>query len=61
MSFRIATIAVPQAGRQAARPASAHGFEECIYVLPGQGVMRGERRIPVGPGDIVLVPPARST
>ena len=33
-------------------------FEECIYVLSGQGTMHAESgQYPAGPGDILLVPP----
>ncbi|HEX3163919.1 MAG TPA: cupin domain-containing protein [Pseudolabrys sp.] len=56
VSFRIATIAVPQPGDKARGPHLHRDFEECIYVLSGQGVMRAESgEHPVGPGDILLV------
>jgi uncharacterized cupin superfamily protein len=56
VSFRIATIAVPQPGDKPRGPHLHSDFEECIYVLSGQGVMRAESgEHPVGPGDILLV------
>ncbi len=56
VSFRIATIAVPQPGDKPRGPHLHRDFEECIYVLSGQGVMRAENgEHPVGPGDILLV------
>jgi uncharacterized cupin superfamily protein len=56
VSFRIATIAVPQPGDKTRGPHLHRDFEECIYVLSGQGVMRAESgEHPVGPGDILLV------
>jgi mannose-6-phosphate isomerase-like protein (cupin superfamily) len=57
VSFRIATIAVPQPGDKARGPHMHRDFEECIYVLSGQGVMQAESgEHPVGSGDILLVP-----
>jgi uncharacterized cupin superfamily protein len=56
VSFRIATIAVPQPGDKPRGPHLHSDFEECIYVLSGQGVMRAESgEHLVGPGDILLV------
>jgi len=38
VTFRIAEIAVPKAGDPARGPHLHDGFEECIYVLKGNGV-----------------------
>ena len=58
VSFRIAQIAVPQPGDKTRGPHVHHEFEECIYVLSGQGTMHAESgEHPVYPGDILLVPP----
>ena len=57
VSFRIATIGVPQPGDPARGPHMHHDFEECIYVLSGRGTMRAESgAYPVARGDILLVP-----
>ncbi len=57
ISFRIAQIAVPQPGDKRRGPHVHHDFEECIYVLSGQGTMHAESgEHPVRPGDILLVP-----
>ena|SRR4051794_21951140 len=57
VSFRIATIAVPQSGDRPRGPHVHRDFEECIYVLSGQGTMHAQSGVyPVVPGDILLVP-----
>jgi mannose-6-phosphate isomerase-like protein (cupin superfamily) len=57
VTFRIATIAVPKPDDKARGPHVHHDFEECIYVLSGQGVTVAESgEIPIKPGDIVLIP-----
>jgi mannose-6-phosphate isomerase-like protein (cupin superfamily) len=57
VSFRIATIAAPQPGDKPRGPHLHRDFEECIYVLSGQGTMHAENgQHPVKPGDILLVP-----
>ena len=58
VTFRIAEIAVPQPGDKPRGPHVHHTFEECIYVLKGQGTTCAESgEIPIKPGDIVLIPP----
>jgi mannose-6-phosphate isomerase-like protein (cupin superfamily) len=57
VSFRIATIAVPQSGDRPRGPHVHRDFEECIYVLSGHGTMHAQSGVyPVVPGDIILVP-----
>jgi mannose-6-phosphate isomerase-like protein (cupin superfamily) len=57
VTFRIAQIAVPKPGDKSRGPHVHHDFEECIYVLSGQGTMHAESsEHPVRPGDILLVP-----
>ena len=57
VTFRIATIAVPKPDDKPRGPHVHHGFEECIYVLSGEGVTVAESgEIPIKPGDIVLIP-----
>jgi len=57
VTFRIAEIPPPAPGAAKRGPHLHDGFEECIYVLSGQGVTVAERgEIPISPGDIVLIP-----
>jgi len=58
ITFRIAEIAPAKPGDKPRGPHMHDGFEECIYVLRGTGITYYESgEIPLGPGDIVLVPP----
>jgi mannose-6-phosphate isomerase-like protein (cupin superfamily) len=58
MTVRIAEIAVPKPGDPPRGPHLHDGFEECIYVLKGNGVNCSESgEIPIKPGDIILIPP----
>ena len=57
VTFRIATVAVAKPDDKPRGPHVHHGFEECIYVLSGEGVTVAESgEIPIKPGDIVLIP-----
>jgi len=57
LTFRIAEIPVAQAGDKPRGPHLHEGFEECIYVLKGEGVTVAEGgEIPIREGDIVLIP-----
>jgi mannose-6-phosphate isomerase-like protein (cupin superfamily) len=57
VTMRIAEIAVPQPGDKPRGPHMHHGFEECIYVLKGQGTTCAESgEIAIKPGDIILIP-----
>ncbi len=58
VTFRIAEIAIPKPDDKPRGPHMHHGFEECIYVLSGEGMNVSESgEIPIKPGDIVLIPP----
>jgi quercetin dioxygenase-like cupin family protein len=58
VSVRIAEIPPSKPGDPARGPHRHDGFEECIYVLRGEGVTRAESgEIPIKPGDLVLIPP----
>jgi mannose-6-phosphate isomerase-like protein (cupin superfamily) len=58
VTLRIAEIPVPQAGDKPRGPHLHREFEECIYVLSGEGTTYAESgEIAVKPGDIVLIPP----
>jgi mannose-6-phosphate isomerase-like protein (cupin superfamily) len=57
VTFRIAEIPPPKPGDAPRGPHLHDGFEECIYVLSGQGTTVAESgEIPIKPGDIVLIP-----
>jgi mannose-6-phosphate isomerase-like protein (cupin superfamily) len=57
LTFRIAEIPVPQAGDKPRGPHLHREFEECIYVLSGEGRTLAESgEIAIKPGDIVLIP-----
>lgn len=57
VTFRIAEIPVPQAGDKQRGPHLHREFEECIYVLSGEGRTLAESgEIAIKPGDIVLIP-----
>ena len=58
VTFRIAEIPVPRPGDKPRGPHLHREFEECIYVLSGEGTTHAESgEIAVKPGDIVLIPP----
>ena len=58
VTFRIAEIPVPQAGDKPRGPHLHREFEECIYVLSGEGRTLAESgQMAIKPGDIVLIPP----
>jgi mannose-6-phosphate isomerase-like protein (cupin superfamily) len=56
-SVRLVEIPVPAAGEEPRRPHVHHGFEECMYVLSGEGrTLTAGGAHPVRQGDTVLVP-----
>jgi mannose-6-phosphate isomerase-like protein (cupin superfamily) len=58
VTFRIAEIPVPRPGDKPRGPHLHREFEECIYVLSGEGTTHAESgEIAIRPGDIVLIPP----
>ena len=58
VTFRIAEVPVPKAGDKPRGPHLHREFEECIYVLSGEGTTVAESgEIAIKPGDIVLIPP----
>jgi len=57
MSVRLVEIAPAKPGDKPRGPHLHSGFEECIYVLSGHGMMQSESGTHhAGPGDILLVP-----
>ena len=58
LTFRIVEIPVAKPGETLRGPHLHHGYEECIYVLKGEGRTLSESgELPVKAGDVVLVPP----
>ena len=58
VTFRVVEIAVPQPGEALRGPHLHRGYEECIYVLKGEGRTFCESgELPLKAGDLVLVPP----
>jgi mannose-6-phosphate isomerase-like protein (cupin superfamily) len=56
-SVRLVEIPVAKPGEALRGPHVHHGFEECIYVLSGDGRMVTSSGVhPIRPGDTVLVP-----
>ena len=56
-SVRLVEIPVARAGEALRGPHVHHGFEECIYVLSGEGrIVTASRAHSVRVGDTVLVP-----
>ena len=57
LSFRLVEIPVPALGQEPRGPHVHHGFEECIYVLSGEGcTLTANARHHVRKGDTVLIP-----
>ena len=58
LTFRIVEIPVPKPDEVLRGPHLHHGYEECIYVLKGEGRTFSESgELAVKAGDVVLVPP----
>jgi mannose-6-phosphate isomerase-like protein (cupin superfamily) len=58
ITLRLAEIPVPQPGESPRGPHQHSDFEECIYVLSGQGTTFADSgEYPLKPGDTLLVPP----
>jgi mannose-6-phosphate isomerase-like protein (cupin superfamily) len=56
-SVRLVEIPVARAGEEPRGPHVHHGFEECMYVLAGEGrTMTPNGAHPVRRGDTILVP-----
>jgi quercetin dioxygenase-like cupin family protein len=58
VTLRLVEIAVPKPGEPLRGPHYHQGFEECIYVLSGEGTTcadSGEHRLRAG--DTILIPP----
>ncbi len=56
-SLRLVEIPVPREGEALRGPHVHHGFEECMYVLAGEGsTLTASGAHPVRQGDTILVP-----
>ncbi len=57
VTLRLVEIPVPQPGETPRGPHQHHEFEECIYVLSGQGITFADsREYKLKTGDTLLVP-----
>lgn len=58
ITVRLAEIPVPQPGESLRGPHQHFDFEECIYVLSGQGTTFADSgEYPLKAGDTLLIPP----
>jgi quercetin dioxygenase-like cupin family protein len=58
VTLRLAEIPVPAPGETPRGPHHHSEFEECIYVLSGQGTTFADTgEYPLRPGDTILIPP----
>ena len=58
VTLRLVEIPVPRAGEKQRGPHRHDGFEECIYVMSGQGVTHADSgEHPLKAGDAILIPP----
>jgi mannose-6-phosphate isomerase-like protein (cupin superfamily) len=56
-SVRLVEIPVPREDEEPRRPHVHHGFEECMYVLAGEGrTLTASGSHPVRQGDTILIP-----
>jgi mannose-6-phosphate isomerase-like protein (cupin superfamily) len=57
VTLRLVEIAPPKSADASRRPHVHHGFEECIYVMSGQGTtVCDSGEYPLAAGDTVLMP-----
>jgi len=58
VTLRLVEIPVPRPGEAPRGPHYHQGFEECIYVLSGQGTTQADSgNYPLKAGDTILIPP----
>lgn len=61
LTVRRVEIPVPRPGEPPRAPHRHDGFEECIYVLSGEGVTHADSgEYPLAAGDAILVPPGEA-
>ncbi len=58
VTLRLVEIPVPTPGETARGPHYHQGFEECIFVMAGEGCTEADSgRFPLTAGDTILIPP----
>ncbi len=58
VTLRLVEIPVPKPGETPRTPHYHQGFEECIFVMSGQGCTEADSgRYPLKAGDTILIPP----
>lgn len=58
LTLRLAEIPVPEPGETPRGPHHHNDFEECIFVLSGQGVTQADSgEYQLQPGDTIVIPP----
>ncbi len=58
VTLRLVEIPVPKPGEPARGPHHHQGFEECIFVMAGEGCTEADSgRYPLKAGDTILIPP----
>ena len=58
VTLRLVEIPVPKPGEAPRGPHYHQGFEECIFVLSGQGTTHADSgEHPLNAGDTILIPP----
>ena len=57
VTLRLVEIPVPQAGEKLRGPHLHNGFEECIFIMSGEGCMEADSgNYPLKAGDTILIP-----
>lgn len=58
VTLRLVEIPVPQPGDKPRGPHFHQGFEECIFVMQGEGCTKADSgEYPLKTGDTILIPP----
>ncbi len=58
VTLRLVEIPVPQPGEKLRGPHFHNGFEECIFVMSGEGCTEADSgKYPLQAGDTILIPP----
>ena len=61
VTLRLVEIPVPRPGETPRGPHHHQGFEECIFVMQGEGCTEADSgRYPLKAGDTILIPPGEN-